>query len=249
MSLLLEAKRAFITGGTRGIGAALCEVFAREGADVAFNYNSRDDLAEEMRKKIEGLGHRAHAFKVSVTDRFGMKHLTRELVSEWGGVDILVNNAAINKGDNFATTTDRSWDDVINTNVGSLFAVTKPVYKQMIRQRQGHILNITSIGAIRSLPTSVHYATSKAAMIGFTKCLSREAANFGVSVNAIAAGIFDTDLAQTLPEHLLKMHDFWTSRGRLGRPQELAEYAAFMVSDRNSFMNGEVVIVDGGAVT
>ena len=178
-----------------------------------------------------------------------MKHLTRELVSEWGGVDILVNNAAINKGDNFATTTDRSWDDVINTNVGSLFAVTKPVYKQMIRQRQGHILNITSIGAIRSLPTSVHYATSKAAMIGFTKCLSREAANFGVSVNAIAAGIFDTDLAQTLPEHLLKMHDFWTSRGRLGRPQELAEYAAFMVSDRNSFMNGEVVIVDGGAVT
>ena len=249
MSLLLEAKRAFITGGTRGIGAALCEVFAREGADVAFNYNSRDDLAEEMRKKIEGLGHRAHAFKVSVTDRFGMKHLTRELVSEWGGIDILVNNAAINRGDNFATTTDRSWDDVINTNVGSLFAVTKPVYKQMIRQRQGHILNITSIGAIRSLPTSVHYATSKAAMIGFTKCLSREAANFGVSVNAIAAGIFDTDLAQTLPEHLLKMHDFWTSRGRLGRPQELAEYAAFMVSDRNSFMNGEVVIVDGGAVT
>ncbi|PYS39115.1 MAG: beta-ketoacyl-ACP reductase, partial [Acidobacteria bacterium] len=219
---MLEAKRAFITGGTRGIGAALCEVFAREGADVAFNYNSRDDLAEEMRKKIEGLGHRAHAFKVSVTDRFGMKHLTRELVQEWGGVDILVNNAAINKGDNFATTTDRSWDDVINTNVGSLFAVTKPVYKQMIRQRQGHILNITSIGAIRSLPTSVHYATSKAAMIGFTKCLSREAANFGVSVNAIAAGIFDTDLAQTLPEHLLKMHDFWTSRGRLGRPQELA---------------------------
>ena len=249
MSLLLEAKRAFITGGTRGIGAALCEVFAREGADVAFNYNSRDDLAEEVRKKIEGFGRRARAFKVSVTDRFGMKHLTRELVSEWGGIDILINNAAINRGDNFATTTDRSWDEVINTNVGSLFAVTKPIYKQMIRQRSGHILNITSIGAIRSLPTSVHDATSKAAMNGFTKCLSREAANFGVSVNAIAAGIFDTDLAQTLPEHLLKMHDFWTSRGRLGRPQELAEYAAFMVSDRNSFMNGEVVIVDGGAVT
>ena len=249
MSLLLEAKRAFITGGTRGIGAALCEVFAREGADVAFNYNSRDDLAEEVRRKIEGFGRRVRAFKVSVTDRFGMKHLTRELVSEWGGIDILINNAAINRGDNFATTTDRSWDEVINTNVGSLFAVTKPIYKQMIRQRSGHILNITSIGAIRSLPTSVHYATSKAAMIGFTKCLSREAANFGVSVNAIAAGIFDTDLAQTLPEHLLKMHDFWTSRGRLGRPQELAEYAAFMVSDRNSFMNGEVVIVDGGAVT
>src|SRR5436309_3522170 len=249
MSLLLEGKRALITGGTRGIGAALCEVFAREGADVAFNYNSRDDLAEEMMKKVETYARRARSFKVSVTDRFGIKHLTRELVQYWGGIDILVNNAAINRGDNFATTTDRAWDEIINTNVGSLFAVTKPIYKQMIRQRAGSILNITSIGAIRALPTAVHYATSKAAMIGFTKCLSREAGTFGVKVNAIAAGIFDTELAQALPERLLQMHHFWASAGRLGRPEELAEYAAFMVSDRNSFMNGEVVIVDGGAIT
>jgi 3-oxoacyl-[acyl-carrier protein] reductase len=249
VSLLLEGKRAFITGGTRGIGAALCEVFAREGADVAFNYNSRDDLATEIVAKIEALQRRALNFKVSVTDRLGLKKLTREIVEKWGGIDILVNNAAINRGDNFATTTDRAWDEVINTNVGSLFAVTKPIYKQMIRQRKGSILNITSIGAIRALPTAVHYATSKAAMIGFTKCLSREAGTFGVKVNAIAAGIFDTELAQALPQRLLEMHHFWASAGRAGRPEELAEYAAFMVSDRNSFMNGEVVIVDGGAVT
>jgi 3-oxoacyl-[acyl-carrier protein] reductase len=249
LSLLLEGKRAFITGGSRGIGAALCDVFAREGADVAFNYNARDDLAEQTSEKIKAHGRRTHAFKVSITDRVGMKRLTRQLVEEWGGVDILVNNAAINRGDNFATTTDRAWDEVINTNVNGLFAVTKPIYKQMIRQRKGTILNITSIGAIRALPTAVHYATSKAAVIGFTKCLSREAATFGVTVNAIAAGIFDTDLAHTLPDRLLEMHDFWVARGRLGRPEELAEYAAFMASDRNSFMNGEVVIVDGGAVT
>jgi len=249
VSLLLEGKRAFITGGTRGIGAALCEVFAREGADVAFNYNSRDDLATEIVAKIEKLQRRALSFKVSVTDRLGLKKLAREIVEHWGGIDILVNNAAINRGDNFATTTDRAWDEVIDTNVGSLFAVTKPIYKQMIRQRKGSILNITSIGAIRALPTAVHYATSKAAMIGFTKCLSREAGTFGVKVNAIAAGIFDTELAQQLPQRLLEMHHFWASAGRAGRPEELAEYAAFMVSDRNSFMNGEVVIVDGGAVT
>lgn len=249
VSLLLEGKRAFITGGTRGIGAALCDVFAREGADVAFNYHTREDLAVATVEKIKAHGRRAQAFKISVTDRVGLKKMTRELVEEWGGLDILVNNAAINRGDNFATTTDRAWDEVINTNVNGLFAVTKPIYKQMIRQRKGAILNITSIGAIRALPTSVHYATSKAAVIGFTKCLSREAATFNVTVNAIAAGIFDTDLAHTLPERLLQMHDFWVSRGRLGRPEELAEYAAFMVSDRNSFMNGEVVIVDGGAVT
>ena len=249
MSLLLEGKRAFITGGTRGIGAAICEIFAREGADVVFNYNSRDDLAAETISKIEAHGRRALSFKVSVTDRLGLKKVTREIVEKWGGIDVLVNNAAINRGDNFATTSDRAWDEVINTNVGSLFAVTKPIYKQMIRQRKGSILNITSIGALRALPTAVHYATSKAAMVGFTKCLSREAGTFGVKVNAIAAGIFDTELAKALPERLLQMHSFWASAGRLGRPEELAEYAAFMVSDRNSFMNGEVVIVDGGAIT
>ncbi len=245
----MGGKRAFISGGTRGIGAALCEVFAREGADIAFNYHSRDDLAENVLEKIKAYGRRAQAFKVSVTDRVGLKKMTRELVEVWGGIDVLVNNAAINRGDNFATTTDRAWDEVIDTNVNGLFAVTKPIYKQMIRQRAGSILNITSVGAIRALPTAVHYATSKAAMIGFTKCLSREASNFGVTVNAIAAGIFDTDLAHTLPDRLLQMHDFWVSKGRLGKPQELAEFAAFMVCDRNSFMNGEIVIVDGGAVT
>jgi 3-oxoacyl-[acyl-carrier protein] reductase len=249
VSLLLEGKRAFVTGGTRGIGAAICEIFAREGADVAFNYGSRDDLAETIRAKIEAHGRKALSFKISVTDRLGLKRLTREIVEKWQGIDILVNNAAINRGDNFATTTDRAWDEVINTNVGSLFAVTKPIYKQMIRQRKGSILNITSIGAMRALPTAVHYATSKAAMIGFTKCLSREAATFGVKVNAIAAGIFDTELGQSLPDRLLQVHDSWVSAGRLGQPNELAEYAAFMVSDRNSFMTGEVVIVDGGTIT
>ncbi len=172
MSLLLEGKRVFVSGGTRGIGAAVCEVFAREGADVAFNYHSRDDLAEVVKQNIEVHGRKSLAFKVSVIDRYGMKHVAREIKDAWGPINVLVNNAAVNKPDNFATTTDKSWDGVIDTNIGSLFAVTKPFYKQMIREKTGSILNITSVGAIRSLPTSVHYATSKAAMIGFTKCLS-----------------------------------------------------------------------------
>lgn len=249
MSLLLEGKRAFVSGGTRGIGAAICEVFAREGADVAFNYHSRDDLAEVTKATIESHGRKALAYKVSVTDRVELKKIAREISADWGGIDILVNNAAVNKPDNFATTTDNSWDWVIDTNVNSLFAVTKPFYKRMIRQRAGKILNITSIGAISALPTSVHYATSKAAMIGFTKCLSREAANFNITVNAIAAGIFDTDLGNTLPERLLQAHENWVSLKRLGEPSELAEFAAFMCSDRNSYMNGEVITVDGGVVT
>lgn len=249
MSLLLEGKRAFVSGGTRGIGAAICEIFAREGADVAFNYHSSDDLAAQVKAKIETYGRRALAYKVSVTDRVGLKKIAREIYEQWHGMNILVNNAAVNKADNFATTTDKSWDWVVDTNVNSLFAVTKPFYKQMIRQRSGKILNITSIGAVRALPTSVHYATSKAAMIGFTKCLSREAANFGITVNAIAAGIFDTDLGNTLPDRLLEAHENWVSLGRLGEPRELAEIAAFLCSDRNSYMNGDIITVDGGAVT
>lgn len=249
MTLLLEGRTAFISGGTRGIGAALCEIFAREGADVAFNYHSSDDLAEAVKSKVEAFGRKAEAFKVSVTDRVGMKRVAREVVEAFGHIDILVNNAAVNKADNFATTTDRSWDWVVDTNVNSLFAVTKPFYKQMIRRRTGTILNITSIGAIRALPTAVHYATSKAAMIGFTKCLSREAANFGITVNAIAAGIFDTDLGNTLPARLLEAHENWVSLRRLGRPEELAEFAAFIVSSRNSYMNGEIITVDGGTIT
>lgn len=246
---LLAGKKAIITGGSRGIGRALCEVFAREGADIAFNYNVSDERAAATIDQIQSHGRRGLSFKVSVTDRPAIIKMMRQIHEEFGTIDILVNNAAINRGDMFATTTEKAWDEVIDTNINGVFNVTKPVFKYMMRQRSGNILNMTSIGAIRSLPTAVHYATSKAAIIGFTKCLSREAAAFGITVNAIAAGIFDTDLSDALPDRLLQMHQFWCAKGRRGHPEELAEFAAFMVSDRNSYMNGEVVTVDGGSVT
>lgn len=247
--MLLEHKTVLITGGSRGIGRAICEVFAREGADVAFNYSSNDKLADEVVHAIRGYGRKALAYKVSVTDRAGCAKMAREIHHEFGHLDVLVNNAAINRADSFVTMTEKAWTDVMDVNVNGLFNVTKPVYKNMVRRRSGKILNITSIGALRALPTSVHYATSKAAMIGFTKCLSREAATFGISVNAIAAGIFDTDLGNTLPDKFLETYSSWSSSGRLGKSDELAEFAAFMCSDRNSYMNGEIVTVDGGTVT
>jgi 3-oxoacyl-[acyl-carrier protein] reductase len=246
---LLEGKKAIITGGSRGIGRALCEVFAREGADVAFNYHSRDDAAQEVLEKVRSSGRKGLAYKVSITDRPAINKMVREIHHEFGRIDILVNNAAINRADSFATMTEQSWHQVIDTNVHGLFNVTKPIFKHMLRQRSGNILNISSIGAIRAMPTAVHYATSKAAVIGFTKCLAREGAQFGVVVNAIAAGIFDTELAEMLPERLLEMHNFWVAKGRNGKPEELAEFAAFMVSERNSYMIGEVVTVDGGSIT
>jgi len=245
---LLEGKKAFITGGSRGLGRALCDVFAREGADVAFNYNQNDEAAAETRSLIEQHGRKALAFKLSVTDKAGMKDALKGIMADFGGIDILVNNAAINKADSFVTTAEKAWLEIINTNVNGLYYVTKPFFKQMMRQRSGNILNITSIGAIRALPTSVHYATSKAAVLGFTKCLSREAGPYNVTVNAIAAGIFDTDLGHSLPERFRTMYEQWCAKGRFGAPQDLAEFAAFMVSDRNTYMMGEVVTLDGGCV-
>ena len=194
MSLLLEGKRAFVSGGTRGIGAAICEIFAREGADVAFNYNSRDDLAEEIRKKIEAYGRKALSYKISVTDRLGLKRLTREIVEKWQGIDILVNNAAINRGDNFATTTDRAWDEVINTTSAAFSRTNQFINND--RQRKGSILNIHLLAPFERLPYCGHYANIQSGDDWIHQVPSREAGTFGVKVNAIAAGIFDTELAQ-----------------------------------------------------
>lgn len=245
---LLKGKKAFISGGSRGIGKALCEVFAREGADVAFNYFSNEEAAKDTLKRIEAYGVQGLAYPVSVVDKHGVKGMVRDIIEKFGRIDILVNNAAVNKADSFATTTEKAWLGVVETNVNGLYYVTKPIFKQMLRQRAGNILNITSIGAIRALPTSVHYATAKAAVIGFTKCLSREAGMFGVTVNGIAAGIFDTDLGHSLPDKFKGMYEKWCTKGRFGQPEELAEFAAFMVSDRNTYMTGEIVTLDGGSV-
>jgi 3-oxoacyl-[acyl-carrier protein] reductase len=245
---LLHGQTALVTGGSRGIGKALCQVFAREGADVAFLYANNHQAAEDTVAQVEQYGRKALAINVSVTDGPAIKEAVKSLVADWGKLTILVNNAAINRGDSFVTTRESAWMDVVGTNVNSLFYVTKPVLKHMMRQRQGSILNISSIGAIRALPTSVHYATSKAAVVGFTKCLSREAAPFDVRVNAIAAGIFDTDLGHSLPDHFNAIYTQWCPMQRLGKPEELAEMAAFMVSPRNTYMTGEVITIDGGSV-
>jgi len=248
MTSLLEGKKAFVSGGSRGLGKALCEVFAREGADVAFNYNSNDQEAQDTLRRIEKHGRQGLAYKVSVTDKPAIKDMVADIMKNFGRIDVLVNNAAVNKADSFVTTTEKAWVSIVDTNVNGLYYITKPFFKQMLRQRSGNILNITSIGAIRALPTSVHYATTKAAVLGFTKCLSREAGQFGVTVNGIAAGIYDTDLGHSLPDKFKSMYELWCTKGRLGKPEELAEFAVFLVSDRNTYMTGEVITIDGGTV-
>jgi len=247
---LLEGKKVFISGGSRGLGQALCGVYAREGAQVAFNYTSAssDDSAAQTLELIESYGQTGLKFRADITDGEAMKTMAKDVIETFGQVDTLVNNAALNRGDNFATMQESAWLDVINVNVNGLYYVTKPFFKHMMRNRKGHILNISSIAAIRAVPTSVHYSTAKAAAVGFTKCLSREGAPFNISVNAMACGILDTDLGNALPEQFLTLYQGWCSKGRLGTPQDVAEFCAFMVSDRNRYMTGEVITIDGGTV-
>ncbi len=247
-SQLLKGQKAFVSGGSRGLGKAICEVFAREGADVAFNYNNFDEGAEETLSLIEAQGRKGMKYKVSVTDRDGARDMAKDVIEQFGKIDILVNNAAMNRGNSFATMSESSWLDVIDVNVNGLYYMTKPFFKQMMRQRSGNILNISSIAAIRAVPASVHYSTGKAAAIGFTKCLSREAAPFGITVNCIASGILDTDLGNALPDQFLDIYQTWCSKRRLGTPEEMAEFAVFLVSERNTYMTGEVIVIDGGTV-
>lgn len=249
MSLLLEGKKVLITGGSRGIGRALCDVFAREGADVAFCYASSPEAAEETRATIEAHGRRALAIQADVASREESESLVKEVVAEMGRVDILVLNAGINRPALFARMPEKDWDDIMAVNVGQLYNVGKPVFREMMRQRGGHMLAITSISGIRTAPAGVPYAVSKAASVGFVKAIAREGGPFGIRANGIAVGVVETALANQIPDRFLETLRNWAAVGRLGHVAETAELAAFLVSDRNSYMSGEIVIQDGGAVT
>jgi 3-oxoacyl-[acyl-carrier protein] reductase len=249
MSLLLEGKKVLVTGGSRGIGRAICEVFAREGADVALCYAASGEAAEEAAAAVRQHGREALAMRADVASREQSERLIDQVVGAFGRIDVLVLNAGINRTSMFARMPESDWDDIMAVNVGQLYNVGKPVFRQMMRQRGGHMLAITSISGIRTAPAGVPYAVSKAAAVGFVKAIAREGGAFGIRANGIAVGVVETDLADQIPERFLETLKNWAAIGRLGHVNETAELAAFLVSDRNSYMSGEIVIQDGGAVT
>ena len=247
--MLLDDKKVLVTGGSRGIGRAICDVFAREGADVAFCYGTSREAAAETKALIERHGRRALAIQADVGDRPASRDMVERVIEEFGRIDICVLNAGINRGSLFLRMPEKDWDDIIRVNVHGLFNVGQPVFQQMMRQRGGSFLSITSISAVRSAPAGVPYATSKAAAVGFIKQIAREGSRLGIKANAIAVGVVETDLANTIPPHFLKLYTDWCAMHRVGSADETAELAAFIVSDRNSYMTGEVIVQDGGAVT
>ncbi|UCH93107.1 MAG: 3-oxoacyl-ACP reductase FabG [Candidatus Aminicenantes bacterium] len=244
--MILKNKKAFITGGTGAIGEKLCEIFSLEGADIAFNYEKNEKKAEKVlaaikKNKRQGLG-----FKCSVLDAPGIEKMTAEVTAKYGRIDILVNNAGITQVLPLPLIEEEDWDRMMAVNVKGMFLVTKEVVRRMISRKSGVILNIGSIAGLRLLEVPVHYATAKAAVLGFTISLAKELARYNIRVNTVAPGMLDAGVGTNVPEKQYKEYLKYCTAGRPGKPEEVAHLAAFLCSDKAKYINAQNMIIDGG---
>ncbi len=239
--MLFEGKVAIVTGGSRGIGRAIVQALAGEGANVAFTYAQNKAQADEVAN-----GNTVIGFQADVTNFAQAKDLVKQVKERFGRIDILVNNAGITRDKLIAMMSEKDWDDVIDTNLKGIFNITKPVVSAMLRQRSGTILNITSISGIVGMAGQTNYSSSKAGMIGFTKALAKELAKANITVNALALGFVETDMTSVLNEQYRAKALEQIPLGRFGKAEEMAQVALFMLSPKASYMTGQVLQLDGG---
>jgi len=244
---MLAGRRVLVTGGSGGIGRGICEVLAREGARVAFTFHGNAEAAEVtlglVRAHGEGL-----AIQADLRERDAAVRIAAQLDAAWGGVDALVNNAAVSEAVPFILLDDDQWDDVIALNVTGVFRLCRAVVRGMVRQKFGRIVNIGSIAGTRAIASPVHYAASKGAIEGMTRSLAHELGRYGILTNCISAGIFEGGLRSTIPEHHQKRYIDACALGRIGQPGECGELAAWLASPLNTYLNGAVIVLDGGTL-
>jgi 3-oxoacyl-[acyl-carrier protein] reductase len=237
----LDGKVALVTGGSRGIGAAISRELARAGAKVAVNYRAGQEAADEVAGEIGGL-----AVLADVSNAEEVKALIERVEGELGDIDAVVNNAGITRDTLIARMTDDEWETVIDTNLRGTFNTCRAVSRKMLRRRAGSIVNLSSVVGLHGNPGQANYAASKAGIIGLTKALARELGSRGVRVNAIAPGYISTELTDVLPEEARGLILQNTPLGRLGEPEDVAGAVRFLCSDEAAFISGEVLLVDGG---
>jgi 3-oxoacyl-[acyl-carrier protein] reductase len=242
----LEGKRCVVTGGSRGLGRAMCEAFATAGAKVAFTYRTDTQDAEATRAALVALGCEPLVFQGHVADSAHTKDAVGAIMKAWGGIDVLVNNAGITQILPIALLEESDFDAVIETNVKGPYLWSRAVLRSMIRAKAGHILNIGSFASERVIEAPVHYAAAKSALRGMTEALAREVGRYNIKVNLLAPGLLDCGLARMLPKHRVQEYLGQASLGRLGTAAEVAALATFLVSDDNSFMAAAKIVADGG---
>jgi 3-oxoacyl-[acyl-carrier protein] reductase len=242
----LEQRHCLVTGGSRGLGRALCLSFARHGAEVAFTYSDDDGDAEETATMLREVGCEPCVFKGSVADASHAKSTADSLAKRWGRIDVLVNNAGITQVLPISLMEEEDWDLVMNVNVKGTYLFSRAVLRHMIRHKAGHILNIGNFASERVIEAPVHYAAAKSALRGFTEALAREVGRYAIQVNLLAPGLLDQGMAQGLPQHRQDEYVKQCALGRVGTTEEIAEMASFVVSADNSFMSGSKLTVDGG---
>jgi 3-oxoacyl-[acyl-carrier protein] reductase len=244
----LEGKVALVTGASRGIGREIAFELAREGASVAVNYAGSEAKALELVDEIKAMGRDAFAIQADVSNSDSVSDMVKETVERFGKLDILVNNAGITKDNLLMRMKESEWDDVININLKGVFLCTKAVTRQMMKQRSGRIINISSIVGVSGNPGQANYVAAKSGVIGLTKTTAKELSSRGITVNAIAPGFITTDMTDKLNEEVKAEMLKQIPLARFGEPKDIARTVIFLASEDSNYMTGQTLHIDGGMV-
>ncbi len=245
---MLQNKAALVTGGSRGIGRSIALKLAEKGAKVAVNYAGREDAANETVNLIKQKGGEAFAIQADVSNAGEVQQMVKQVIAAFGSLDILVNNAGITRDNLIMRMKEADWDDVINTNLKGVFHCTKAVTRQMMKQRKGRIINISSIVGISGNAGQANYVAAKAGVIGLTKTTAKELASRNITVNAVAPGFIETEMTNELDDQLKEEMLKQIPLASFGQPEDVANVVAFLASDESRYMTGQTLHVDGGMV-
>ncbi|MGY3793087.1 3-oxoacyl-[acyl-carrier-protein] reductase [uncultured Aquimarina sp.] len=246
---LLQGKTAIITGATRGIGKGIAQVFAKNGANVAFTFSSSVDAATELEKELNDLGVKAKAYQSNAASFEQSESLVKDVLENFGSIDVLVNNAGITKDNLLMRMSEEDFDKVIEINLKSVFNMTKAVQRTMLKQRKGSIINMSSVVGVKGNAGQANYAASKAGIIGFSKSVALELGSRNIRSNVIAPGFIETEMTGKLDD---KVVDEWRKAiplKRGGSPEDIANACLFLASDLSAYVTGQVLNVDGGMLT
>jgi 3-oxoacyl-[acyl-carrier protein] reductase len=247
---LLEGKNVIITGASRGIGMGIAQVFADHGANIAFTYSSSEAPALQLEKELTAKGVKAKAYKSNAADFEEADALVLHVLEDFGGViDVLINNAGITRDNLLMRMSEADFDTVIDTNLKSVFNMTKAVQRTLLKQRSGSIINMSSVVGVKGNAGQTNYAASKAGMIGFTKSVALELGSRNIRCNAIAPGFIETEMTEKLDEKTVQGWRDGIPLKRGGSPEDIANACLFFASDLSAYVTGQVLNVDGGMLT